>query len=140
VKQGRFRLERLDELTKQLRAGALDNDATTDVIEELEQLRGLSRAGIDMYECERGMLEPFDSGTVGGRSYDELDAMVKQERSKLDQLDELTKQLQNGSLDSDVIAGIIEALEERKADYRVWLDECEKAKFALSEPIELPEA
>jgi hypothetical protein len=78
--------------------------------------------------------------TVGGCSYDELDELAKQERSKLDRLDELSKHLQNGSLDSGATTGIIEALEERKADYRVWLDECEKAKFALSEPIELPEA
>jgi hypothetical protein len=86
------------------------------------------------------MLEPFDSGTVGGRSYDELDELVKQERSRLDQLDELIKQLQSGSLHSGVTIDIIEALEERKADYRVWLDECEKRVFESPEPIELPEA
>jgi hypothetical protein len=41
----RSRLERLDELTKQLQAAALDNDATTDIIEELEELRGYPGPG-----------------------------------------------------------------------------------------------
>jgi len=47
----------------------------------------------------------------------------------LDRLEELTKQLQNRSLDSGATADIIEPLEELKADYRVRLDvhECEKA-------------
>jgi len=38
-----------------------------------------------------------DSGKAAGRRHDEL---MKQERSKLDRLEELTKQRQNGSLDS----------------------------------------
>ena len=40
----------------------------------------------------------------------------------MDRLEELTKQLQNRSLDSGATADIIEALEELKADYRVRLD------------------
>ncbi len=38
-----------------------------------------------------------DSGKAAGRRLDEL---MKQERSKLDRLDELIQQLQNGSLHS----------------------------------------
>ena len=54
---------------------------------------------------------------------------LMKQRSKLDRLEELTKQLENRSLDSGATADIIEALEELKADYRVRLDvdECEKA-------------
>jgi len=140
MKQQRLRLERLDEVTKQLRNDSLDSGATADIIEALEDLKAYYRAGVDMYECERGMLEPFESGTVGGREYDELDELVKQERSRLDRLEELTKQLQNGSLDSSAIADVIEALEEFTADWRFRLDRHEREKGKPREPIELPEA
>jgi len=81
------------------------------------------------------MEEMADSGKAAGRRHDEL---MKQERSKLDRLEELTKQRQNGSLDSRATADIVEALEGLKADYRVRLDvhECEKGVFELPELFE----
>jgi hypothetical protein len=47
---------------------------------------------------------------------------MKQERSKLERLDELIQQLQNGSLDGGATADITEVLEELNADLRARLD------------------
>jgi hypothetical protein len=111
----------------------VDSGALADIIEELEQLRALSRAGLDVAEYEMGM---FDAGP----QLDGVMKRVQRYKGALVRLDELIKPLQAGSLDSGAIPDILEALEERKADYRLWLDECQKAKLALSKPIKLPEA
>jgi hypothetical protein len=84
MKQRRSRLDRLDELTKQLQNGSLDSGATADIIEALEDLKAAYWAGLDVHEYESGMFEPHEPPAR------RLDELIKQERSRLDRLEELT--------------------------------------------------
>jgi len=84
MKEQRLKLDRRDELIKQLQNGLLDSEAIADITEALEELKADYRVRIDIDEWERGVFEPHEPPAH------RLDELIKQERSRLDRLDELT--------------------------------------------------